>query len=267
MAKRAILIGINYFGTQSELAGCINDIVNVHKLIKTKFSEIVVLHDGPVENYATLGKNVVKPTCQNIKQSLISLVEKSATGDMIYIHYSGHGSGLADNNGDEKDAQDECLVPVDYNYDLPDCNMIRDDWLRLTLCEKKKGLKIRGMFDCCHSGSICDLPYMYSNRSKCYDESKALEGDYVTISGCKDSQTSADSADETGTPAGAMTWAFLKAIKDINKVTAKNKKIKYTWADLTELMRFTLKANGYDQIPQLCVSNKLAIKSHMDLLI
>ena len=47
-------------------------------------------------------------------------------GDVLYLHYSGHGSNVPDKNGDEADHRDEILCPSDLDWKDP----LTDDWLR-----------------------------------------------------------------------------------------------------------------------------------------
>ena len=42
------------------------------------------------------------------------MVEGAQAGDNLFMHYSGHGGSMRDDNGDEKDGMDETLVPLDY---------------------------------------------------------------------------------------------------------------------------------------------------------
>ena len=49
-------------------------------------------------------------------------------GDVLLVHYSGHGSNVPDNDGDEADGRDEILCPTDLDWKDP----LRDDWLRKT---------------------------------------------------------------------------------------------------------------------------------------
>lgn len=285
MTKRALLIGINYFGSASELSGCINDIKNM-KVVLTEmgYTEFIVLHDGNEEEYPEFG-SVKKPTRVNIMAALQDIVAKSSDGDYIYWHYSGHGTQLRDVSGggtktDEKDGMDEAICPVDYvdsGNSAEDSGFIRDDWLRATLCGHGKKIKVRAFMDCCHSGSICDLPYMYNYYNRCYTESKPLSGDFITISGCKDNQTSADSQDDAGLPSGAMTWALLKSLKEIRKATASaasasatsaastRTPMVYSWKELLEIMRYKLRRGGYTQIPQLSVCAKSDVLKGIDL--
>ena len=48
-----------------------------------------------------------------IVSSLESLAGKAGKGDVIYIHFSGHGQQITDLNGDEDDMFDEAWIPYD----------------------------------------------------------------------------------------------------------------------------------------------------------
>ena len=63
------------------------------------------------------------PTMENMLQAYRDVVSKAEKGDSIFLHYSGHGSKIKDDDGDDDDGYDEVLVPLDYNEN----GMIRDD--------------------------------------------------------------------------------------------------------------------------------------------
>jgi hypothetical protein len=80
------------------------------------------------------------------------------SGDSLFCHYSGHGCKIRDDDGDEADGYDEALAPVDYNT----AGLIRDDDLLDILVKPlPDGVFLVCLFDCCHSGTILDLPYHY----------------------------------------------------------------------------------------------------------
>ena len=104
-AKRAILIGINYTGQKGQLSGCHNDVKNIKQYLTTKqgFNEkdmLILMDDGAHHN----------PTKKNIEDAFKRVVQYSKAGDVVFIHYSGHGSRVKDLNGDEDDGFDETLV-------------------------------------------------------------------------------------------------------------------------------------------------------------
>src|SRR6185437_8921656 len=165
--KRALLIGIDYFGSQNQLSGCVCDIDDMQKwLSKHGFSEFTVLRDLASD---PKHENRSCPTRANILSAMSAAVKKCQPGDMLYIHYSGHGAQLPDVNGDENDkknGQDDCICPVDFDWNAPDNGFIRDDKLHEVLVtDLPKSVKLRVVFDSCHSGSALDLTYRFgANR-------------------------------------------------------------------------------------------------------
>ena len=78
------------------------------------------------------------------------LVQGGRQGDVLLIHYSGHGSNVPDDDGDEADQRDEIVCPADLDWKDP----FRDDWLRKTFDSLRAGVSLTVITDCCHSGSI-----------------------------------------------------------------------------------------------------------------
>lgn len=240
--KYALLIGINYRGTRSELRGCINDVNNMKKYLLEqrgyKEENILVLtEDETMESR--------KPTGANIMHEMGKLILKGHTGgaDELWLHYSGHGSHTRDRDGDEDDGQDETIVPLDYARN----GMITDDQLHDYLEHVPITCKMYCIFDCCHSGTILDLKYQYrgSGKNGVENRQSKLKGNIVMISGCMDTQTSAD-AHIGGDWAGAMTSAYINCIK--NDIPCEQ---------LLDNMRIYLKEHKYKQYPQMCCSKEI----------
>ena len=42
-----------------------------------------------------------------------ALASQSKRGDVVYVHFSGHGQQMKDMHNDEKDGLDECWIPYD----------------------------------------------------------------------------------------------------------------------------------------------------------
>lgn len=157
--KRALLIGINYVGHDpGELSGCHNDVLNIKEYIMNAhgFEEenITILLDDGVHT---------EPNRENILAAYRTLVEEAEEGDAVFCHYSGHGGRLRDDDwGEEEDGFDETLVPLDYIEN----GQIRDDDLFMTLVHPmKEGVMLTCLMDCCHSGTVLDLPYKYKADS------------------------------------------------------------------------------------------------------
>mmetsp|Transcript_9029 Transcript_9029/g.13610 ORF Transcript_9029/g.13610 Transcript_9029/m.13610 type:complete len:342 (+) Transcript_9029:81-1106(+) len=152
--RRAVMIGINYVGDRpGELSGCHNDVHNMKKYIMD-------VHGFEEENIRILmddGENEA-PTRSNIIAAYKAVIAEAEEGDAIFLHYSGHGTKLRDQNGDEADGYDEALCPRDFQQ----AGMIRDDDLYDILVKGlPNGVHMVSLMDCCHSGSIMDLPYIF----------------------------------------------------------------------------------------------------------
>jgi len=206
------------------------------------------------------------PTKEHILLALQNAIVATQPGDTLYVHYSGHGSHLVDQlknqvgGGDEKDGQDECICPVDFNWNKLDDGFIRDDTLNDILVKKLvTGAKLRVVFDSCHSGSALDLPHRWISGILWENENyNDLDKDIVFISGCKDQQTSADS-NFNNRNNGALTWSFLTSLKE-----SANSPV--SWKDLEEKIRDRLCKAGYEQIPQMSFENKKQMDLLMDLI-
>ena len=78
-----------------------------------------------------------------------SLVSLAVPGDTLVVQYSGHGSFVPDENGDEPDGTDECLCPADIGR-----GYITDDELFELFSAAANGVQIVLIADSCHSGTI-----------------------------------------------------------------------------------------------------------------
>lgn len=98
------------------------------------------------------------PTSANIMAAYKKIVKDAQPGDAIFCHYSGHGCSIKDDEREEADGKDEALCPVDYQK----AGVIRDDDVYDTLvAPMPKGVLLTCVMDCCHSGTILDLPYSF----------------------------------------------------------------------------------------------------------
>lgn len=148
--KKALLIGINYKNTKSQLEGCINDINNFYTLLTNFFNyepkNIVCLSEE--------SGHLNFPTKRNIQDAIKWLLYEQQEGDTLTLYYSGHGSNIPDLNNDEKDGFDEVIIPLDFETQ----GVISDDWFNINLVEKvKKDVTLYSFFDCCNSGTVLDL--------------------------------------------------------------------------------------------------------------
>jgi len=251
--KRALLVGINYKGTSNELYGCINDTNNIKFLLEQKFAfkNCIFLTDDTNK----------KPTKQNIIDEFTNLLVSAVTGDTLFFLYSGHGTCTIDLNKDELDGQDELIVPIDATS-IQSC-ILDDELNKIIQTNMKPGVQLFALFDSCFSGTVLDLKYNYldsdninTNNNIINPNVSETNGQVIMISGCKDSQTSADAYvnyEGKNISSGAMTFSFLKTINEFGTNISLKK--------LIESMRTLLKDNGYEQIPQLSSGKSININT------
>ncbi|OAR02562.1 hypothetical protein LLEC1_04118 [Akanthomyces lecanii] len=156
--RKALLIGINYFGQRGQLRGCINDVRNMTaylaKELDCKRENMVILTDDQQNTMS-------QPTKQNIMRAMQWLVRDAKPNDSLFFHYSGHGGQTKDLDSDEPDSYDEVIYPVDFrqNGHISDDEM--HDAMVRPLCA---GVRLTAIFNSCHSGTALDLPYIYSTQ-------------------------------------------------------------------------------------------------------
>jgi hypothetical protein len=68
----------------------------------------------------------------------------------VVFQYAGHGSRVADLDGDEQGGMDSALCPVDFSAG----GFLIDDDVRAILGALADGVNFTCFFDCCHSGTI-----------------------------------------------------------------------------------------------------------------
>lgn len=167
--RKALLIGINYFGQKGELRGCINDVQNLSAFLIERYGyrreDMVVLTDDQPNP-------VMQPTKANIVRAMEWLVKNAQPNDALFLHYSGHGGQTEDLDGDEDDGYDEVIYPVDYTR----AGHIVDDEIHFRVVKPlQAGVRLTAIFDSCHSGSVMDLPYLYSTKGVLKEPNLAKE--------------------------------------------------------------------------------------------
>ncbi|KDP45463.1 hypothetical protein JCGZ_09712 [Jatropha curcas] len=144
----AVLVGCNYPNSRNELHGCINDVVAMRELLVKRFrfesTHIQLLVDSTVA-----GLSSVMPTGINIKKALDAMVDEAKPGDVLFFHYSGHGTRIPSLKPGHPFRQDEAIVPCDFN-------LITDMDFRQLVNRLPKGTSFTILSDSCHSGGLID---------------------------------------------------------------------------------------------------------------
>lgn len=210
--RRALLIGINYFGQEGELRGCINDVHNISTFLVEEHGyrreNMVILTDDQ-ENPMSV------PTRQNILRAMQWLVQGAEKEDALFLHFSGHGGQTADEDGDEEDDHDEVIYPVDFK----EAGHIVDDLIHdLVVKPLKPGVRLTCIFDSCHSGSAMDLPYLYNTKGVLKEPNlakEAAEGLFTAFTAYASGDVGAAAKSLFGVAKSAMTGddAYEKTVQ------------------------------------------------------
>ncbi|KAK0449071.1 peptidase C14, caspase domain-containing protein, partial [Desarmillaria tabescens] len=250
--KKALCIGINYHGQPYTLRGCINDARHLRDFLigfwGYKAEDITLLVDESMES----GK---QPTRANIIQAMHWLVKDAHPHDSLFFLYSGHGGQTLDLHSDEVDGLDEAIYPVDF---VERGHILDDVMHEIMVKPLPTGCRLTALFDCCHSGTALDLPYVYDCNGRLKGQhmtshwisQRSTPADVITWSGSKDGQTSADTF-HGGVAVGAMSWAFIQSL-------TKNQNQSYQ--GLLHSIRKILEPE-YSQVPQLGSSHHIV--SHL----
>ena len=239
--KHALLIGINYLKTNVKLRGCINDAYQMKKFLHTKFN-----YGDSDFTMLTEIINDIKPNRGNILAAFEKIVNLANSGcDEILIHYSGHGVFVPDTNLEESDRRDEAIVPIDYKT----YGFISDDVIKSYIMRLPEGCKCVLIFDCCHSGTVADLPFRMLRdgvfRKENFDVPRAR---VVMYSGCLDSQKSYDAynLNKNKEWSGALTTGILRYLRNENSIC--------TCYQLLHSARKFIDSKGYPQTVQMSTS-------------
>jgi hypothetical protein len=262
--RRALCIGINdYPGTGSDLAGCVNDANDWAAAFTDRGFAVKKLIDR-------------RATGNAIRKAIESLVTGARNGDSIVVQYSGHGSFVPDEDGDEPDGTDECLCP----YDLKDEGPITDDELFDLFSARPQGARVLMISDSCHSGTVARFapittppttkdrnppqrkvrflpPAAFLSRS---DAAKlgtgrarrpsSPPGRYgaLLLAGCQDTEYSYDAYFE-GRANGAFTFVALRSLASLTAEA--------TYGDWYKAIRRVLPSQQYPQTPNLYGSKSM----------
>lgn len=151
----ALLIGIGDYNPEATGWNPIhgnNDVELLKGKLQSKGFEVYTLKDS-------------QATKQNVTNALDNLVSTTGKGDIVYLHFSGHGQLVEDYNNDEQDEYDQSFICYDACFspqytigsqNYRGQNHLVDDELFPYLNNLKKKVGKNGevvvIFDSCYSG-------------------------------------------------------------------------------------------------------------------
>ena len=258
----AILIGVDCYlpnklpdgSSYDSLEGCVNDITQVEQFLNTRLTvtrTIKLTASGKGAKPAEASQDLW-PTKKNIKQAFDDITVAAQKGDLVYIHYSGHGGRAKTCFAELKGANglDEGLVPTDIGSSSG--NYLRDleiAYLLQTMVDK--GLLVTLVLDSCHSGGAtrgtsgarkrgitspdmrapdevgliapkATLLQMWHATAAGQRSAKADSGwlpeprGYVLMAACAASQLATEFPFDGKTPSGALTHWMLSALNQLD---------------------------------------------------
>lgn len=211
----------------------------------------------------------IPPTEANILAGMHWLVDGAQSGDSLFFYFSGHATQVEDMDGDDSDGFDECICAMDYmgnsdgrfrtTHATP--GIIVDDEIHDIMVKPlPRGCRLTAVLDCCHSGTLLDLPFIYDSRGKLKPnnnpivvQQKSSEADVISLSACKDKERAFE-AREGG--------ALRKAFSEYMLMGSGNHG---TYLDIIRSLRKYMETNGFNQRPQLSSSHPIATNERFTL--
>mmetsp|Transcript_64001 Transcript_64001/g.139156 ORF Transcript_64001/g.139156 Transcript_64001/m.139156 type:complete len:431 (+) Transcript_64001:55-1347(+) len=200
-----IIVAIDYRKDPCTLS-CTSDGKNMIELAKKcGIRDVTVLFDE-------------QATCPNVEGAIRNVGSRCGPADTLIFYYSGHGTNVQDKSGDEADGLDEAFVLLDDTGRIDSQNIVSQDASGKV---RYKALMTDDIFsdivtsslryrstctviisDCCHSGTIGDLGApSWQGRPA------------VSISGCRDFQTSGDVG-----VGGIFSHSMMRAIEKLQQL-------------------------------------------------
>lgn len=206
--KKALLIGVNYYGADNELHGCANDTARMKTMLITKYG----FQDSPLTILRLIENDSnpdYRPTRKNILAALTWLTANNKKGDVFFFLFSGHGSRQKDLKHIEEDGYNETILPCDHKTEG---EIIDDELHRYLIQPLNSGVKLIAVMDCCRSGTGLDLAYEYKLKKRKWVEMKNpfhVIGDVTQFSSCRDDELSYEVDNTRNAPGGSLVNSLI----------------------------------------------------------
>ena len=207
---------------------------------------------------------------EGILSALNELLVKAEEGDIFFIHFSGHGQQVVDNDGDELDGLDEAIVPFDsplkyvkgvYEGE----NLIRDEEMGIIFDELRAKIGSKGqvilVLDSCHSGtgtrgmgkargtaSIMGPKDFQQNkvvRERSMNIARGSTADLAPMAsffGASARELNFETLDQQSNPVGSLTYAYTSVLAQMQDA--------YTFEELFDRIKLKMKVSAPRQNPQ-----------------
>lgn len=242
-------IGCDYSNSDYKLNGCINDAIDIAQTITNLSINNTIQLSLMLDNGTGLF-----PSKLNILSKINQMIQlcNNNTYSSIILYFAGHGFQKKDTNSDESDNKDESILTADFKY------IVDDDFSNL-IKKLNKNKKAIFIFDCCHSGSILDLPRITIGNQRSNTSNSNINGSIICVSATSDNGKSVEKQGR-----GLFTQSFCYYIRNfginskINQILRQVKQ--YLQANNTK-MTVTVSCSNNTAIRKSSIINVLTKKS------
>jgi hypothetical protein len=253
--KHGLLIGISDYRTSglADLVGTQNDLLVMETILGDD-------RYGFADNLTVLRNR--EATHTGIRRAFVNLAGRVASGDLVYIHYSGHGSYTENLNNDDGHgerydqtwiswgARSTKVAGVD-RYDILDDEL--NEWLGIIISKIGRQGQLILVSDSCHSASVYRSPDPPVSRAGRADDRRHPLGeklftvndlrDGIMIGAARDKETAAEFTAPDGNKYGLFTWHWAKALKQADPDDS--------WKNLFLTVQQKVNIQRPSQLPQL----------------
>ena len=161
-----LLIGINFYPDDDEtepLEGCVRDVEGIEHHLKDDPSINMIVLKASTGNNRDSRKPLEPedqwPTLDNIRLYISNIIDKAAPGDLVHIHFSGHGVRRKTQSKDFGDHENGDLAFVLYDP-ISDVSYLQGFELAKRLKDMvDRALQPVVVLDCCNSGAVLRGPH------------------------------------------------------------------------------------------------------------
>ena len=295
----ALLIGINYYPDDKEtspLEGCVRDVEQLQQHLEGRENIHTILLKASIGNEIDAQKpwedESQWPTLHNVRSSVSRIISEATTGDLVHIHFSGHGVRRMTKHEDFGDHESGDLALVLYD---PISNVRYLQGLELARMLEDmvdKGLKLVLVLDCCHSGAVLrnSLDQYGKTREAVYNAEidrqssnpelprkrltfKAPKRDatahpnwlldpdgYAILAACGPNETSRELTFSDGSKIGPLSYFLLLALRSMQRRNAS-----ISLKAIHDYVSVQFHAGFIKQTPRRYGNQSACLLSHLDL--
>ena len=267
--QHALLIGISQYDAYNK-SGLFPNLDCDEDLKRIQAALVATFHFDPAAGQITELNTPAQTTRAAILAAFDALVAQTGPGDVVYVHYSGHGSQVPD--ATSPGGLDDTIVPADFKDDQS--NEIKGKELAAFLkrLEAKNPAQIALSFDCCHSATVtrgeakkrglswAEYTAWYQDKygkapaqpvtsrgSSARPENVAVndldQPGYVVISACSNDSCAYETQDENGASLGRLSFVLSGVLAKATPQT--------TYRQVFDQVNAVFKQKFSDQNPQL----------------